>query len=151
MHRNKVWLFFLSAVVFMMFGFVVHATGKVLQYRHLSLQVPATITTWEIQEGKRQAYSVTARYFFEFQGRTYSGTSSVTSPYKNPWAAQKAVSGFEQRTWQVWVNPQQPIHSTLYKAFPTKIVLSAAVLTALVVYFSVIGTIAGGYYGRRAR
>ncbi|MBS0624046.1 MAG: DUF3592 domain-containing protein [Verrucomicrobia bacterium] len=150
MHQNKIWLFFLSLIVIAMIAFSFCATQQVMHYRHLSLQVPAHVMRWDVQEEKADLYTIMAEYFFEYQGRTYSGYSKVTSSYKNPWSAQKALSGFQQRAWSVWVDPKHPMLSTLYKPFPYKSVLSASVLVGLVVYLAILGVVVGGQYGRRA-
>lgn len=150
MYQNRFWLFFLTLLSLCATVCGVQAVTSILAYKRLSIHIPVEVIEWKIEERKQSAYAVIANYYFEYEGKTYHGSSLVHAVYKNPWAAQKAQISFEKLRWQAWIDPDKPIYSMIYKRFPIKYILSALVLLGVSAYFLCIQFFLRGKHGYRA-
>ena len=139
MRRNIIWIVLLLIVVTCALWFITKAGSEVYTYFQLKERAPVVINSWSVEEIKSDRFAVIAHYIFEYQGKTYEGSSSVGGYYPNPWAAQEGKKQFALKKWSVWINPKDPHHSTLEKQFPLKKSLSALILIGLAMYFFILG------------
>ena len=60
-------------------------------------------------------------------------------PYLNRWAAAQALTEFESKSQQVWIDPQHPEHHALNKRLPLREIVYSIVLSFLLIYFLWLG------------
>jgi hypothetical protein len=146
--RNWIWILFLLGVGGLAIWFIITSSLAVSSYFSYSLQVPATINSWSVEEKKADQFEVLAHYSYEFKEKEYRGTSRVGSFYPNPWAANLAKNQYAHQAWSAWIKPKEPDKSLLEKKFPYKKAISAAILVVLVLYFILLGSYVRLKHGR---
>ncbi len=97
-------------------------------------RVIAHVTSVDIEEAKNGTCRLMAKYFFEFHGKTYQGTSTVVPVCQNPWAAQHEAELLQGVDRKAWVNPKIPSHSALYNPFPVAALLSSGCCIGVLIY-----------------
>ncbi len=143
MQRNVIWIAFLLIITGFATWFVVSAGRDLMRYYQISSQVPATVEKWEVREQGPNQYEIQALYSYDFDGKSYRGSSQAGETYPNPWAANQALEKLKSRKWSVWINPKVPNHSIMERKFPYKATVSAVILIALAAYFICLGVYAG--------
>lgn len=140
MHKNYLWQAFLTVVVAATLWYTLSAIYAYYSYSHLKAQASPSTLDWEIVQKSDEDYPVKASYTFEFNNKSYPGSTTFTdTPYRNHWSAEQAVKELSQRKWKIWYDPQNPHHSSLEKKFPFKAVISAVFLCGLILYFLWLG------------
>lgn len=140
MRRNTVWLVILIVIVTLALWFVIRAGFGVMAYYQLSVHVPTSVERWSVKELSSDQFAVMAHYTYEYQGKTYQGSSQVGASYPNPWAASRAQKLFASEQWPAWINPKHPERPLLEKKFPYKRTISAAILIGLLIYFAILSS-----------
>jgi hypothetical protein len=155
MYQNRIWLLFLSFVFLLDIVFITKTISRYTDYKSFSHKTPVRVERFELKEGKGDVYWLTAKYFFNFKGKTFSGTSTLGRAFKNPWSAQAELSKWQSKKelndavdLHVWLNPREPLKTTFEKAFPIQLLFSSIVLTALLVYLVCLGVYLGRKHGR---
>ncbi len=143
MHKNAIWIAFLLIVMGFGTWFVVRGGYALIHYYQFSLQVPATIEKWEVDQRDANKYALTAFYSYEFDGKNYRAKGQVDDLYPNPWAANRVLEKYKEQKWNVWINPKKPQKAVLEKKFPYKGTISAVVILGLVIYFICLGLYVG--------
>ncbi len=114
---------------------------KLIQYWQRSMQAPAEIVSWHIQEVNQGKYAVEATYTFQVQETSYQHSSWVSEEvFRNESAANHALERLQTfRSWTVWYQEGRPENNSLEHSFPLKELISFSLLMAIGVYFLVIG------------
>ena len=103
----------------------------------LTEKVAVRITGWEVEEISSDQYALKARYAFERNGVNYLGESRFVKPlYLNQFSAIEALKEKAKLLdWSVWIDPENPAHSSLEKVFSTNLLFRAILSTIVTVYF----------------
>lgn len=140
MHRNGLWLIFLSLFLVISGWFTFKAGRQVVGYLRCSEMIPAQIGQWGMEREGGAKFFLTAQYTYRFNGIEYAGRGRLSDRiYRNPWAAEVAIPGLEARSWSVWIDPSLPDQSLLVRNFPFKEISYALLLIGLFLYCSWIG------------
>jgi hypothetical protein len=134
--RTGIWYSLIVIVFLLALWFIVKAGLAIFSYYQLSVQVPAKISQWSVEEIKPDQFAVFSTYTFDYKGKAYQGKSKVGNFYPNPWAANRAKGHFVEERWFAWINPKYPDQNQIGKTFPYKKAISAAILIGLLIYFS---------------
>ena len=111
------------------------------QFLKLEAQTEATIEQFKVVKKSSSSYPIRGFYNFEFQGKTYQGSSLLLPPYHlNRLSAEKAISQLETKQWTVWFDPRNPSISTLEKALSVKKIIYALIALGVTVYFWFVET-----------
>jgi hypothetical protein len=140
MHRNGLWLIFLSLFLLISAWFAVKAGRQLAGYVRHSEAVMAKIDSWGVAREGGSKFFITAKYTYRFKGVDYEGAGELSDrSYRNPWAAEAAIPHLAEKEWSVWIDPKRPGRSLLVRALPLKDIVYALVLVGLLIYFSWIG------------
>lgn len=140
MHKNVLWQAFLAVIVLVTLWYTIVAIYSYYSYSHLETQTYPSAMGWEVEEKSEEDYLVKALYNFEFNGKSYPGSTIFSDePYRNHWAAEQAIKEFSKTKWKIWLDPDNPNHSSLHKNFPFQSILSAIFLWSLILYFLWLG------------
>jgi hypothetical protein len=146
--RKWIWILFLLVVAGLASWFIATSGLAICSYFSYSVQVPASIKSWSVEEKKSDQFEVLAYYSYQYKNKEYGGTSRVGNFYPNPWAANLAKNHYAKQPWKAWIKPKDPGKSLLEKRFPYKKAVSAAILVALVIYFVSLGAYVRLKHGR---
>ncbi len=128
----------LGSIFFLSIGSI--AMREYYLYLRLSVRVEATLDDWKVIKKSSSSYPVQGKYHFEFQGKTYPGSSILSPPYPlNRLSAQKIISDLEH-VRIIWIDPRNPMISSLEKMFPLKKVIYAFVALGVTLYFWFVET-----------
>lgn len=140
MHKNRLWLIFLSIVAAVTLWYAAVAFYKVHQYCSLTQVTSARTEQWSVKEIGRDEFAPYVHYSFMVNSVRYFGESLVFAPYfRNAWAVEEEIPKLAEKEWLVWYNPSNPYYSTLQKKFPVKECIFAGVLFTLLLYFVGLG------------
>jgi hypothetical protein len=140
MHKNLLWQAFLVVVLITTLVYSGIAAYRYFNYSRLTAFAQASTLKWNIQELTDEEFIIEGDYTFGVNNKTYRGkTSWPREPYRNDYAAEKAIEEFSSQNWKIWYDPSNPDHSSLQKKFPLKESISAAFLWALFLYFLWLG------------
>ena len=121
-------------------GYSAFTAYKVYDYYLLSESVEPLSMNWKIQKMAEDDFVVQANYQYQWQNEKYSGHSNDGEEYINQYAAQAGLEKAQNSKFKVWLNPQKPINSSLFKIFPLKYLIYSAILWLLYIYFIWLGT-----------
>lgn len=140
MHKNPVWLAFLTAISLVVFWYCGSALYKIYDYSRMTNSVPAASIQWGVKELADDQYLVKANYSFRVDENTYHGETLFKDIiFMNAWAAEQAGLKYGRRNWKVWFQPNHFDHSTLQKKFPTKECYYAGAMLFILFYFIGLG------------
>lgn len=140
LHKNKVWLCFLSIIFLITCAYTGKTLYKLYDYMSLSSLTHSKSIEWSVNAETEDLYLPAARYAFEAKGKVYEGEMLFSQEaYRNPWAAEESLKNLAATYHSVWFSPSDPAHSSLQKKFPLKESIYAGVLWALSVYFFWLG------------
>jgi hypothetical protein len=143
MHKNGVWLAFLSVLILITFWFCGKAGFELYDYLSLSRSSNIQHIDWKVQEVKSNHFVICATYDFTVDGIEYNSNTVLSSIYPNYWAAHSIMQDLMNETRIVWYNPHNVSYSALEKSFPMKASVSAIILISLLVYFIFLGMYVG--------
>ena len=116
------------------------ALFRIYRYTQLKAQAPASNVHWGTQALSGDQYLIKATYAFTVDGKTYPGESVFEDEiFMNKWAAEQTIPKYSYQTWNVWHQPDNFVHSTLQKKFPSKECYSAGAMFVLLIYFVSLG------------
>lgn len=116
--------------------FLVIALFHLGGYFSLEARAPATVQQWSVIKKSSSAFAIEAVYTFEAQGKTVTGQTIFSKPHHlNHPSAERHIEIFSTRPWSVWYSPQDPMHSSLEKTFPTKKLVYALMALGVFGYF----------------
>lgn len=139
MNRNPFWLLFLFLIGS---GATVHTAFscyKVYRYQIFSLQIPVETVRWTVVPVNDQDFAVEADYTYRFDNIHYSGQGLWEEHYLNPYAAEEKKGKLAKRDRLIWINPSDPVDSSLQKNFPFKQCISSLFLWCVFGYFFYLG------------
>lgn len=140
MHKNPIWITFLTIVLLITGIFTVKAFAAVYEYMSLSLETEAAGTAWTTIKEEDDRYVPHVKYTYQVRDAFYQGESSFQKDTTaNPWAAENALKELAAKKYKVWYSNSTPSYSSLHKNFPFKPILYAGVLWALSIYFFWLG------------
>ncbi len=147
MHKNRIWILFLSIVSFVLLWFSWKAFFNLYQYTSLTASTKTSSIHWIIEQKASDKFYVQARYTFVVDGKNGHGQTTFTKHlYRNRSATEQAISNPSNDPWNVWYNPSNLNHSTLQKKFPFKECLYAAIVWGVFIYFICLGIYVGKKY-----
>ena len=111
------------------------AGRELYTYRVLTAQTKAQSVQWAVVELSDERYVLQGNYIFRVDGIEHAGSTTFDHPYRNAWAANKAMPEYANKQWEVWYSPKNLLYSSLQKNFPLKECVSAIILWGLLVYF----------------
>jgi hypothetical protein len=139
MHKNILWKAFLAAIFVTTLWYTIVAVYRYNDYSSLQTQAPVTEIQWQTIEDSSESFSLQAHYRYEFNGKSFTGSSPWKEVYRNSWAAEQDIKEFSKVKWKVWIDPNHPDHSSLQKYFPFKECISSALLWGIFLYFLSLG------------
>ncbi len=147
MHTNKIWLGFLLFITSCVVWGSYEAVTKIVKYLEYTDSVPPLHLTIEPVEIDRDLYHLKVAYTFSFENRMYSAEEVVagTAYGTRKSAEAAAVKKQAKEPFAVQFSPQNPQMSTLFKKFPMKEAVYAAILWFLWAYFVRLGFYAARY------
>lgn len=124
-------LFFVAGLVSLYIG--INFFIDLHRYFQLCLPVQAHFENWEIEEVALGKYIVTTTYWYRLKEATYQNQYRIIeSVYPNICLAKEHLAHWKESQEWVWVNPENPYQSTLFRPFPFKkgihLVLSIGIL-----------------------
>jgi hypothetical protein len=140
MSKNYLWQAFLIVVGAIALWYTAIAGYRYYNYVKLTHQAVPLAVDWGVAEVSDETFIPQASYTFKVRDQTFSGETQWTGEvYRNRWGAEDSLAEFSAQWKRVWYNPENPNHSSLYKKFPFKESISAAMLWALWIYFLWLG------------
>lgn len=140
MHKNYVWLCFLSLATGAVGWFTLKALYAVYLFVALDVSAPAENLKWKVAQLSEDQFVMKADYTFTRKEQKFSGeTLFKNDVYWNPWAAEDALKVYSTKDWTAWYSSGNPQYSSLQKNFPLKECISAGVLWILLLYFFGLG------------
>ena len=119
MHKNPVWLAFLTVISLVVLWYGSSALYKVYSFSRLSAETRPTSTEWNVKELADDQYIIKANYTFEVESKVYHGETLFKDKiFMNKWAAEQAGLSYGKKKWKVWFQPNAYSHSTLQKKVP---------------------------------
>jgi len=139
MHKNKIWIGFLVVMTLIALWFVWGAAEELHEYlRHNKKTEPLSIE-WSVYQQAKERYGHHAKFSYKTAEGVQSRETKIPANYRNPWTAKEALERAKDMKWDVWYDADHPGEATLYREFPTKRLLSTAVLVGLLLYFYWLG------------
>lgn len=140
MHKNHIWLAFLSTMFLIVVAFSLMTAYEVYRYFTLSQYVLAKNTEWSLKQIGEDRYVLHARYNYAVDKQEISREETLNVPtFRNPLAAKSILNDYGSKSWIVWFSPQNPQDASLQNDFPMKALIYAAILWALFLYFLWLG------------
>lgn len=140
MHKNFIWLCFLSLVTGAVGWITIKTLYLVYLYMSLNAEAPAENLKWGVAKLSEDQFVMKADYIFNAKDQQYSGTTLFKNDiYWNPWSAEDAIKVYAQKDWTVWYSSKNPQYSSLQKNFPFKECISVIILWVLLLYFFGLG------------
>ncbi|BBI18044.1 hypothetical protein [Neochlamydia sp. S13] len=140
MHKNLLWLSFLSLAAGVVGWFTFRALYLTCFYLAFTASAPIENIQWAIEPLSEDRVVVKADYRFTVNNKEYYGkTLFKNDAYRNPWAAEEALKAYKGRKQRVWYSPVHPQYSSLDQSFPFKENIYAIILWILLLYFFRIG------------
>jgi hypothetical protein len=143
MYQNSVWKVLIVCMSLVTVWFTISSLYKVYSYLLLNEHTQVKIIAWSIQEINEIAddrYLLKGDYSFDADGKNYIGETVLQGIFfRNSGAAERAITEYNSRTWEVWYNSRNPAYSSLQKNFPIKECLSSLLLWGLLAYFIGLG------------
>lgn len=140
MHKNFLWICFLSLITGAVGWFTLKTLYAVYLYALLTGETTPESIEWKINQLHEDQFILSADYHFNINQHKYLGQTSFKSDrYWNLWAAEDALKVYSQKEWPVWYAKSNPEISTLQKSFPLKECISVAILWILMFYFFGLG------------
>jgi hypothetical protein len=129
----------LGSILFLILGSM--AFFDLFSYFRLVAQTEAVTDHWKVVKKSSSSYPIRCIYHFEFQGKSYQGSSLLLPPHHlNRLSAEKAIIQLEKKKWKVWFDPKNPSISSLEKAYPTKKIVYALIALGVTLYFWFVET-----------
>ena len=140
MHRNPIWLTFLVLTSLFSFSYLGFASQAVYAYYRLdSSRTPLTFNAI-VSKQNAESYYLTVKYSFVANGQTYQAVdNSLYTGFWNAEAARRKAESLLDEKPAVWFSASNPAISSLHKAFPYRLVLSASILLFLQIYLFCLG------------
>lgn len=140
MHRNPVWLGFLTIIAVITAWFINNSVSEILDYQSLSDRATPSTTEWTVDKLGEGHFVPRAEYTYEVDGETYHGaTTFLYRSFRNEYAINEDIEKMKEREWLVWYAPEDPSRSALDKWFPISSTLSGAFMLAIFLYFIWLG------------
>lgn len=146
MHNNLLWKAFLFVVLVYTLGYSAVAAYRYYEYARLTEKKTLTYPiVWDVFEKSDENYILISKYTYEVNGHLFHGEMPWSDePYRNAWAAKKAIEAYKKQTFTVWYDPSHPDYSSLQKHPPLKECVYALILWGLLLYFVWLGYYVAG-------
>lgn len=140
MHRNRLWIFFLTLLTFGIGIYTASTASAVWHYLRLNQQVKADAIEWSVLSKSDEEFHPKGQYRFTVDGQEYEGKTIFQKAYLNDWAAKEAIRRFIHSPPRVLYQEGDPTYSSLENDFPLKKTLYTLFLWILALYFLGLGT-----------
>lgn len=138
----RVLIVFVVLMACIVFAYVGIAAYKFYQYYRLTDKAAIESISWSVKPETDERFRLQGAYEYTVDGKKYHGTTLLQdTPYRNSWAAEQAIKETQPNYKTVWYDYSDPSVSNLEKNFPTKDIVYAAILFAILNYF-----VWGGYF-----
>ena len=128
-----------GSILFLILGSMTMAA--LYSYFRLTAATEATIDHWKAVKKSSSSYPIRGSYHFEFQGKTYQGSSILSPPHNlNRPSAEKAIHNLGGKSCKIWFDPHNPNISSLEKMFPTKKIIYTLIAFGITLYFWFVET-----------
>lgn len=129
----------LGSILFLILGSM--AFFNLYNHFRLVAKTEAVIDQWKVVKKSSSSYPIRGTYHFEFQGKSYHGSSVLLPPHHlNRLSAERAILNLEKKKWSVWIDPHNPSFSSLEKTFPMKKIVYALIALGVTLYFWYVET-----------
>lgn len=135
MDPNTVWRSLIALVFALSIWFLGKGAFQLYDYYRLDSSVVAEISNLRVSNAGKDRYRILADYTFTYAGKQYSGSGAIGKLFLNPWSAEKGLQKMQGKSIRVWFNKSNPEEVELEKSFPTKQLISGAILMLLGFYF----------------
>ena len=140
MHKNYVWLCFLSLITGAVGWYILKTLYAIYLYTLLTAQAPIEQISWGVEQIKEDQYVIRANYTFIVKNKEFEGKTLFTNDiHLNPDSAEASIKVYSSENWPVWFSSRDPRNSSLQKNFPLKESVSAGILWAILLYFYGLG------------
>ena len=134
MNRLSKALILISSIAAIWFSFFF--IKDIYAYLRLAQKSRATICSWEVKEKSESTFLLYAKYNYDYKGVMYEGSTLFKQPvFLNLPSAQKAILSLQDKPWSVWLDPANPILSTLQRYFPFQEGIKATLCVLVTIYF----------------
>lgn len=140
MHKNPIWLCFLTLVLLMTLVYTGKMTTIFYHYLQLSSETEVAAIAWSVKTEAEDEFVPQAKYTFAANGQFYSGSTLFhDDAVNNPMGAEESLKALTGKDHRVWYSPKNPQMSSLQKNFPLKESVYTAILWGLLIYFFWLG------------
>ncbi len=141
MHRNPIWLSFLSGIILLTLFFSYQAVEKSWVWGNYNQKMEVRVLSWEIIQNKSGDLEPELRYILPSETENKIITSRYKNKrFRNEWAANQFLDSVKNiSTWTVWIRPDYFDSAMLERNFPWKSVIYASLLLGLTIYFFWLG------------
>ncbi len=139
MHRNPLWIFFLSLMMLSIAVYSIRTSYQLWQYLRLDKQISAQHIQWSVAALSDEEFAPLARYQFNLKGTIYEGETLWKETYLNQSTAQEAILRLSSSSPSIWYDSSSPYLSSLQKNFPFKESIYTLLLWILGLYFLGLG------------
>lgn len=145
--QKSIWVFiiFIIVITIIILGYLSVAIFKYYGYNRLKAETSAVNISFSVTPLNDEKFFLKGNYQYRVKDVLYSGETTFSTAYRNPYAAEEAMKEISKNYRTVWYDPNQPSFSSLEKIYPTKQIVYAFILFALWNYF-----IWGGYFYTKA-
>lgn len=146
MHKNHIWLAFLSAIALIVLFFSVSTAYEMYQHLSMTANTPALQTHWSVVQKASDRYVLHVSYTYQVKARVYEGSMDIPGTnFKNAAAAETMMPTFSAKERIVWFAPHHSERSTIQKSFPLKSSIYMAIIWGVLLYFIWLGFYAGKF------
>jgi hypothetical protein len=140
MHRNRLWLAFLSCFAIALLVYSSITLYRLYSYIRLDAHATAQTISWQVAEIEEDLFAAGATYTFPVGDQLIEGYDHLRKPiYYNRWAAESSLISNESADKTIWYRSSDPSVSSLQKSFPLKESIYTIILLALLLYFIWLG------------
>lgn len=128
----------LGSTLFLILGST--AMTSLHHYFRLTTRADAIIDQWKVVKKSSSSYPICGWYHFEFQGKTYNGTSFLPPPYHLNRLSAKKLIQLQSKSCKVWLDPYHPHISSFEKKLPLKTIVYTLISLGVTLYFWMVET-----------
>jgi len=146
MHKNQIWLAFLSTTALVVLWFTAVSGYELYTFFALNSKTLPVKMEWTVKGRSSDRFYLSVEYQYRVKDDIYTGESGFESTtYRNTIAADKALNEQKDKTFPVWYATGHPGTSTINKLFPLKSLFYTAILWGLLLYFVWLGFYVGKF------
>ena len=146
MHKNRVWIIFLSIFFLVFLWHGAGASYQLYKYSSLTEKTTPIEIEWTLNKKASDLFYVHAQYIFNVgSSKIVGNTDFLNISYKSPEACMAVIQENSKKKWLVWYSSNNIQISTLQKSFPWKESIYSIILLFLMLYFIWLGIYVGKF------